>query len=180
MAKKRADSSNLVTLAELARRLDISRSRVTAYKRQGRLVMDGKLVDLPATIAKLKATTDPSQDSSFTRLSTGTDSVAACHPEACSYDYQKERARKEYCLACLAELELAERTGELVPLADVLADATLCSSTLRENMLALPVRLAPTVAAMTDEDQLEQFLKEEIEKALRVVSRYLEREEDEQ
>ncbi len=44
----------LVSQAEYARRLDVSRAAVAQWKKAGRLVLDGDMVDVEATDAKLK------------------------------------------------------------------------------------------------------------------------------
>lgn len=157
---------NLITQKELAKHLGVSPQRISTLKRQGRLVLNGRKVDLEATLAKLKTTTDPSQHNSIGGKEREDE-------EQMEFDYNLERARREYFMAALAELEFREKASKLVPMDEVLDDAATVSIAVREGMTAIPPRVAPTLATMDDVDAIEEFLMDEIEKALRTTSKYL-------
>jgi hypothetical protein len=80
------------------------------------------------------------------------------------------QARKERALADLRELELAERRGELVSLAEVNEQAFSTARSVRDAMLAIPDRTAAILAAESDPVKLHNALTVEIRKALGTTS----------
>jgi hypothetical protein len=72
--------------------------------------------------------------------------------------------------AKLAELEYKTKSGELVPVADVKAQAFTLARAVRDGLLALPDRVAPMLAATQDAAQVHRLLSEEIRVALRGLS----------
>lgn len=147
-----------------------SPSYVTKLGKQGRLVLDesGKLVDVAATLARLKRTEDPgkagvkqhhaaSRSEKHVRHDAPADDVspvAAADPR-----YWDNKARREGALAELAELELAKRRGELVDRARVESAAFAIGRMLRDAVLGLPTQLAPALASVTDSFEVEAQLR---------------------
>jgi len=80
------------------------------------------------------------------------------------------QARKERALADLRELELAERRGELVSLAEVNEEAFAAARSVRDAMLAIADRTAAILAAESDPVKLHKILTDEIRKALGTTS----------
>lgn len=77
-------------------------------------------------------------------------------------DYQSARARRERAEAEKAELDLAERKGELKRVEQVRAPIAAALLSLREGLLQLPKRLAPQLVAEQDQSLIERKLDTEI------------------
>jgi hypothetical protein len=79
------------------------------------------------------------------------------------------KQRKDAALAQLAELELQQRRGELVPLEQVAAEWFARRRQLRDVMQAIPGRTHAQLAALLDVDpgRLRLVMEEEIGQALR-------------
>ncbi len=158
-------------------------SYVTKLKDQGRLVMseDGKKVDVAATLAKLKETSDPSKVGVQKRhadernekdVGQHTRSSAPDEPDSASYGaFQTARARREHYLAQQAELEYKRMCGDLVERAPVEAAAEKTGRMLRDTMLGLPTKVAPQLIAVTDPWEIEQLLRSAIRTALDDIAR---------
>lgn len=82
----------------------------------------------------------------------------------------QSRAIKEAYLARLAKLEYEEKSGKLVPAADVKNEAFKVARVVRDNMLNIPDRISAELAATTDTVQIHKLLTDEIRKALEAIS----------
>ena len=80
--------------------------------------------------------------------------------------YLKARAEKEQTESELKKLELAEKTGELVPAADVEKVWGEMIVTARNRALMLPAELAPRLALESDEVACQQILRDGIYRVL--------------
>jgi len=69
--------------------------------------------------------------------------------------------------AKLTELEYKERSGEMVPTNQVKAEAFALARALRDGLMRVADRMAPTLAATADARQVHHLLTEEIRVALR-------------
>ena len=67
-------------------------------------------------------------------------------------------------------IELQQLKGELVSTAEVKAEAFNVARVVRDNMLAIPDRVIPTLANMSDLRAMHQYLTEEIRTAIRSIS----------
>lgn len=81
-------------------------------------------------------------------------------------DYWSSRSRREAAEAELAEIELAEKTGEVIAVKAVEAVWAQALRTFREHLLQLRARLAPVLAAETDAFAVDQLLDAEMSAAL--------------
>lgn len=88
-------------------------------------------------------------------------------PEDQIPDLNDSRARREHYLAEKARLEALRGREELVPAADVKAEAFALARSVRDGMMRLPDRLAPLLAATLDAREVHRMLTEEIRIALR-------------
>jgi phage terminase Nu1 subunit (DNA packaging protein) len=86
-------------------------------------------------------------------------------------DYNASRARREAAEARLAELRLAEDSGELVRAADVRAHHAGRLAMLRESLLQIPARLAPVLAVETDQARCHDLMQRELHGALEQAAR---------
>ena len=80
------------------------------------------------------------------------------------------RERKEHYNAELARLQALKEREELVPTADVKRMASTLGRQIRDNILAIPNRVAPLLAAARDSAEVHRLLSEELSTALRVLS----------
>lgn len=148
--------------ADFAKRIGVGRSRVTALKQAGRLVMteDGKRVLVSASIARIEATADPSKGEG--------ESIPDERP-----DYQAARARREAANAQLAEIELMERCGALMQAQEVGAAVADAGVSFRMALEGMGAMLAPQLAGMTDESDIRQLVDEYVEHLLQELSHKL-------
>jgi len=97
-----------------------------------------------------------------TREGASLTSAAAPAPEPnAATEYANARARREVAEANLAELRMREQSGELVKVDQVRAEIARIAVHTRESLMNLASRLAPVVAAETDQAKIEQLLEDE-------------------
>lgn len=80
------------------------------------------------------------------------------------------RERKEHYNAEIARLQALKEREELVPTADVKRMASTLGRQIRDNILAIPNRVAPLLAASRDSADVHRLLDEELRTALRVLA----------
>lgn len=168
-----------LTQAQFARHLGVDRAHVTRLKHTGRLVLtaDGH-VDVAASEARIAATADPAKAPVAERHAAGRAAAvdgqkpAKTAPESegdaadGTPDYQKARARREEANANLAEIELAERAGQLMETSAVVAVLADAGATCRSMLETLPAVLAPQLATLSDDHACRQLLEEHVGAAL--------------
>lgn len=173
--------SALLTQAEFARHLGVKRSYVTALKQTGRLVLtdDGK-VDVAASEARIAATADPGKTgvaerhakqraeaaTSSEKPSDAREQGGDAGEEAETPDYQRARARKELANAQLAEMEVAQKAGQLFDAAEAIAVVADAGTVFRTTLEARRALLVSQLAVMDDEAQIRLFLEEQDEHLL--------------
>lgn len=81
-------------------------------------------------------------------------------------DMTDAQLRKEIALADLRQLEVAEKSGELIPLAAERAATAVMGQMTRAKFLAMPDALCDQLAAYTDAGEVRAFLRREIEERL--------------
>ena len=81
-------------------------------------------------------------------------------------EYWASRSRRESAEADMAEMKLAELTGELVRAADVRAAHAKRLAALRDSLLQIPARLAAVMAAETDQLKCHDALQRELHSVL--------------
>ena len=84
--------------------------------------------------------------------------------------YSEARARKENALACLRELQLKVRTGELVTAVSVKKAVFDMTRRSRDRMENIPPRVSGILAAETNQDTIFNILMKEIRQALEDLS----------
>ena len=80
--------------------------------------------------------------------------------------YNEAKTLREIAEARLAELKLAEQRGELVRVAEVESSLAAKVAALREGFLQMPARLAPIMAAESDQARCHDILQAELRQAL--------------
>ena len=82
-------------------------------------------------------------------------------------DLNESRARREHYLAEKARLDALQGRKELLPADQVKAEALALARALRDGLMRVADRMAPTLAATADARQVHHLLTEEIRVALR-------------
>ena len=80
--------------------------------------------------------------------------------------FSEAKTNEKRLQVSLLELNLQEKSGELVKAKDVQVAAFSEARKLRDNMLNIPDRVAALIAADPDENSVRQILTDEIEKGL--------------
>jgi transcriptional regulator with XRE-family HTH domain len=172
------------TQADFARRLGVSRPYVTQLKQEGRLVLseDG-LVDAEASLARIKATEDPSKarKASQGRPAEKNAPAATVAPAKSEMDgmtglekvggaFKLWQARKMKADAEMAEMEKARMARDLVPRDAAEFAMDDLAAGVRSRLENLPARWAPVLAPMDDLNQIQATLTELVENELRALS----------
>lgn len=176
----------LESQAEFARRIGKDRSYVTRLKHAGRLVMVGSAVDVDASIKAIEQSANPAAAPVAERwgqyraerdqqpIAAAPTSAQQGGPAEAKLDvggtYQAARAMRERYNAMQAKLEYERAVGKLIEVAAVRAAATDIGATTRAEVEQLPDRLAPELAAETDEHRIHALLAEACEDALRRIA----------
>lgn len=146
----------LVSQAEFARRMGWTRQYVSKLGKNCRLVLAGNLVDVEASIAAVQAGADPARQ---------LDAPRPVAPGEMSF--AQARAQRERANAQLAELELGERRGALLPRDMVEREAFERARGLRDRILMVPALIADELAVMTDGPAIRRKLDNALRQALR-------------
>ena len=93
-------------------------------------------------------------------------------------DTHLERARLLKAQADMAEIELAQRTGELVTVERVEADWLAMVAACRAKLLGIPTKSAYQISNLKDTHEIEKFLKRTIHEALTELATYEPDDED--
>jgi hypothetical protein len=88
-------------------------------------------------------------------------------------NYAAARAVRETYLARLSKLEYERASGKLVDVDEVRAAVFQKARTTRDGMMAIPSRVAPILAALTDPAKIHDVLLEEIRRVCFELSRPL-------
>ena len=81
-------------------------------------------------------------------------------------DYAEARRRKELAQAQLAELDLAEKEGELIEVATVESEAFTAGKKVKDGLSNIPDRISPLLAAEADKNAIYRMLTTEINQVL--------------
>jgi transcriptional regulator with XRE-family HTH domain len=168
-----------ISQSELARRLGVSRQAVQARVKAGRLTLlkDGTL-DERTALAEWHATkrpvvqaADPDDVPEDPRPSVPAGSRQVRDPGSPGSQqagtYAQAKTADALYKARLRQLEYEVKSGALVRAEDAANRWFERARAVRERLLAIPVRLAPEVAAMTDIHEVRRRLDEEIRIAIK-------------
>ena len=147
---KADDDRVLITQTEAARRLFCHRSSVIKYVGEGRLKRyEGGKVDEAEVkeFGKNQAKRNNKDDGDVP-------------------DYYVERARHEQYKANLAQLDLKKKSGELIPVDEVVSDWGKMITACKTKLLALPSKVSPILQNCEDVREMEQAIKSVILEAL--------------
>jgi hypothetical protein len=170
-----------------------NRSTVTRLKQAGRLVMEGALVDPVASLVKIRETGgmrfDVAERHAAQRAGNGAEvgaggtagqgegtdkgagPIAAPAPDGAVGERRSDaQARKESALADMAEMDVKQKRGELIPKADVDLALRSFAASVRARLDVLPDQLAPLVSPVTDLDEIHALLAEHCRSILSAVA----------
>lgn len=168
---------DLITPYEYSRRRGVTPSAVLKAIKSGRInLIDGKIDPAVADLQWIKNTRHPKAEFAKPKgpmidrsaLLPGSDHLpmpdTAIPPT--SYDLQLARAKRETHEANIAEMRERQKAGELVELAKVHLAYTTLAAQLRAALERIPDKLAPRLAAESDEHAVHQLLTGELDQAL--------------
>lgn len=164
----------LITQAEYARQRGCTEGAVRRAIRDGRIALiDGKIDPVAADAqwqrnTRVRMGSRPATDTAAggARLPQGAGRSGGADESPDDGGYWASKSRREAAEADLAELKLAEQRGELVRAADIRAALSKRLAATREALLQLPARLAPVLAAETDQARVHDLLQAELHGAL--------------
>ena len=160
--------------ADFAREIGVVRSRVTALKAAGRLVMDGNgRVLVEESKARIAETADPNRDDVAARHAANRASAGIVPPHPASPEadrvgssYQQARAVKEKFLALAAKRDYEIACGKLMQADEVVSAVASAAVTLRTRLEAWPDTMAAVLGGNLDESQRRAILADGIEELL--------------
>ncbi len=147
---------------EFARAIGVSQAAVSKYIRAGKLKKSvseagGRyVIDYKKAIKELGKNLDPA----FRKKAEASTVVGGSAPDG-RPDYTTQRTRTEKAKADLAELNVAKAVGEVVAKADVEHVVFKNVRVLRDAVFNIGPRLAPILAAETDEKKIVKMMHDE-------------------
>lgn len=168
--------ATLLTQAELAKELGKKPSQISRWKKQGKVVMVGDKVDYEATLEMLTLSKDNrggkrqkgsigGGSSSVNTSSKGVNTKVGNNSSS-SASYYQARAFKENVLAQKAALDLKIQKGEYVSKEDEKKRGFELAMKLKDRFLSMPDRVAPIIAAKSDQHEIRKILKDDIHEAI--------------
>jgi 16S rRNA G1207 methylase RsmC len=159
------------TGADLARDLKITRQAVSKAEKSGRISRAASgMFDLDAAAIQYRLHTDPEQQArSMQQRSDGGTEVLdppAVELRGDAAALIAAKARREQAEAQLAELELAEKRGEIMAVGEHKRVLFALARTVRDAVLQISSRSAALVAATDDRQQCQAILDAEVRKVL--------------
>jgi len=174
-----------VGTGELAKRLGISRQRVSDLAKEGKLTRepDGQW-DVARAMAELSRTLDNQQRRRVRLAAVPQNSPAPVQVDETgdfslpgqtlsartTHDlFNRARAAKEIALAKERQLDLRRREGELLEAREVERAWTQKLTSFKNRLLAIPDRLAQKLAAISEDREIRAVLDGEIKMALQAL-----------
>lgn len=161
-----------MTQKEFAALIGCSAPMVTKHKDAGRLVMEGRLVCVSESLARIEAWKDPARggDRTGRSLEPSAVSAGASSTDPDRLNYNAQAAREKLAAAQLRELELAREAGDLV-LKSERDDAEFGRARAgREAILSIPDRLATRLAPLTDAADIHEILLKECRRVCKLLA----------
>lgn len=156
-----ADSKRFLTKADAARHFGVSKPLITRKFQQGKLVMVGDLIDVVESAGAFGGNGKP-----VGIVNSAVNTADVDETTGAVETYADAQRRKESALANLRELEHRQKLGDLVDVSVEERAWAEAGQTLRDGLLAMPEKIAPILAALTDARQVRDALKAEIRSVL--------------
>lgn len=154
----------LITQAAFARQQGFTRGYVTKLIKKGVIQLKNGKVGSAQAEQAMKANADPV---TLIRSDQSSD-LAPTQPGA--VDFVTARTMREAFKAKMAKLEYEEKSGTLTDAAKVKQDAFKAGRIIRDELLAIPDRMADVLAAEDDPRKVGELLQEELEAILNAMA----------
>ena len=160
----------LVSQAEYARHRGCTEGAVRRAVRDGRIALiDGK-IDPVAADAQWSRNTRPRVQVRNSPPEAEPSTLAVAEAQGDRVTYDEARRRQAVAEALMAERAERVQAGELIEVQAVRHAHGRRLAALRESLLQIPARLAPVVAAETDQARCHDIMQRELHGVLRQVS----------
>jgi hypothetical protein len=162
---------NLISITEYARRRNCHHTAVLKAIRDNRIsLIDGK-IDPEIANFQWEKNTRPRIPKcqplpALTPADPARQPLPDCAITQTGYDLQLSRAKREHHEANIAEMRERQRSGELVELADVHLAYTTLAAQFRAALERIPDKIAPRLAAESDEHAIHTLLLTELDQAM--------------
>ncbi len=173
-------SVELLSGRAYAKRRGVSHTAVQKAIRTGRITTVAGRIDPAIADREWAENTDPSTSQNSVsgrpkgRRRKGEPSTPADvdggNGRATGTGYGRARAAREAALAGIAKLQLDEKTGKLVDADEVKLAFFNATRKARDELFAIPARMAPVLAALDDAADIEAILFDEIERVCKGLS----------
>lgn len=170
---------SLMSQAEFARHIGKTPGYITQQKASGRIVMQGRMVNVEETIKLIAETSDPSKAGVADRHAQEREQKQTSQPISgpagqvldditgkAGSAYQQARAMKEKYAAMQAKIAYEKEVGILLVAHDVMLAVADGDAIIRNRLESLPDMLAPQLAAEMDEQKIRALLMDHIEHLL--------------
>ena len=154
----------LMSQAEFARQQGFTKGYVTKLIKKGIVKLKHGKVDSHQAQQAMKANADP------VSLIRSDQTTELAPPQPGAVDFVTARTMREAFRAKMAKLEYEEKSSTLTDAAKVKQDAFKAGRIIRDELLAIPDRLADVLAAEDDPATVRRIVCDELELVLRRLS----------
>ena len=174
---------SLMSQADFARHIGKTPGYITQQKDAGRIVMQGRMVNVEESVKLLDETRDPSKIGVVERHDREREQKQASQPVSgtaghllddmtgkAGSAYQQARAMKEKYAAMQAKIAYEKEVGILLVAQDARLAVADGDAIIRNRLESLPDMLAPQLAAEMDEQKIRTLLMDHIEHLLSELS----------
>lgn len=162
-------SAGLMSQADYARHRNVNRSHINRLAKRGILLMRGKLVDVAASDAVLddKPVDQvlPEAQGAPQTPRVAADLAGGAQPG----NFAQARTAEMVFRARLRKLEFETKSGKFLPSNEVKVKWYTVARQIRDKLLALPAKLAPQLAALSDAREVRDLLDAEIVAILKAI-----------
>jgi len=153
-------AAGLMTQAEYARHRNVNRSHISRLAKRGILVMRGKLVDVAASDAVLddKPVDQVLPEAHAAARAASDNSGSVAQPG----NFAQARTAEMVFRARLRKLEFETKSGKFLSADEVKVKWYTLVRQIRDKLLALPAKLAPQLAALSEAAEIRDLLDIEI------------------
>ncbi len=144
----------LMTQADYARHRKVTRQHISKLVKGGVLVLRGRQIEVAASDAILDDRAEVSPTAELPDAATGAKLADA-------------RLQREIYAGKLRRLEFEAKSGTLIPADKVTKKWTAIAEVVKSRLEAVPSKLAPQVAALSDVKAVRALLAEEMRQVLR-------------
>jgi hypothetical protein len=155
-------SAGLMSQADYARHRKVNRSHISRLAKRGILVMRGKLVDVAACDAVLddKPVDQVLPEAPAAAHGRVTPEASAGAPQ--SGNFAQARTAEMVFRARLRKLEFETKSGKFLSADEVKVKWYTLVRQIRDKLLAMPAKLAPQLAALSEAAEIRDLLDAEI------------------